>query len=336
MTDEVATPVVQTVPVPPNGTVHIYVGGAQQYAPPPPPYNYPPQATERSSERVVRDERVLSRDRDRGGVGAGAIALVALILVLPAALAWSVWGKGFGSVLPAQPVVTVCPVGTFGIYPACIPQAPPAQPVAPPGTCDTKCLEQWFEARCADWAVKYHGPMVEGMTAAALRNLIKETKKCPAIAELPPPPVVYKPPVVKVKVKAPAPAPAYAPMICPDDNCDDKSQVVTTGCSIEVRVRSAGKGYPADQLTAWANGGQIGRKPVRGATAPHDGKVYIPVDCSFAYGVKGQVCFGNDPGLARNLNRRWFKAAQENLARGERVLNKDSNIASLWFADDGT
>ena len=106
------------------------------------------------------------------------------------------------------------------------------------------------------------------------------------------------------------------------------------GCTIEVRVHSAGHGYPADAITAWASDGKI-HGQITGSAPPHDGKVYIPVDCQFAYGENGQVCFGNGQGMARNLSAGWFADAKKNLAKGIKVLNQGDSADVLGFADRG-
>ncbi len=134
------------------------------------------------------------------------------------------------------------------------------------------------------------------------------------------------------------------PVLAADLTAPDCSQTIggcktiqvadnATGCSIEVQVDSNGNGYPANEITAWANGGKI-RGQIRGSAAPHEGKVYIPVDCSFAQGNAGQVCFGNGEGMARNLQAHWFVVARENLSKGIKVLNGgDQPSAVLGFAD---
>lgn len=114
---------------------------------------------------------------------------------------------------------------------------------------------------------------------------------------------------------------------CGNNGCGQQ----TGTCYIDVMVQSLGHGYPADYLTAWANGGQITNNSIRGKAKPFDGLVKIEVDCNFAYGATGQVCFGNGQDMARNLNPNWFRVAQANLARGERVLNADTPI---WFTEE--
>jgi len=105
------------------------------------------------------------------------------------------------------------------------------------------------------------------------------------------------------------------------------------GCSIEVSIHSNGNGYPSNTVTAWANGGQI-RGVVEGAAPPAEGKIYIPVDCTFANGSQGEVCFGDQPGMARDLHPIWFEGARKNLASGQYVLNAGIPLMVLGFSED--
>lgn len=142
------------------------------------------------------------------------------------------------------------------------------------------------------------------------------------VADLPPPTVKKRVVVV-------------APMICPDEvaaKCGRST--ADRGCSIEVKVDSGGEPFFAD-ITAWADGRSIDQALDYGPFKPHDGVMYLPVDCAFAGGDTGQVCMGQGTAFAWNLDSIWFVHARKSVANPTKVDPQGRIVLNPTFAKGG-